>query len=92
MLFLATRLALARAYSTEAPIVVKTQSKARVGSFKGGVLGFLFGVTLTGFGSYYYLMDEYRTANSAVVSEVLALQKSIKNLEAQVKVLEAQRK
>ncbi|CDK27500.1 unnamed protein product [Kuraishia capsulata CBS 1993] len=71
----------ARLYSTTAPV-------ARKGGLKGTLFGFLLGVTITGFGSYYYLVDEYKSSSNAVVSDVLSLQKSIRNLESHVRSLE----
>lgn len=57
-------------------------------SFKGVLFGFFAGVTLTGFGCYYYLLDEYKTSSNAIVSDVLLLQKSIRNMETQIRTLE----
>lgn len=71
----------ARSYSTAAP--------RKVGAVRGGLLGFLVGVTVTGAGSYYYLLDEYKNANNVVVADVAALQASIASLERHVKALEA---
>lgn len=83
----ALRVASARAYSTgPAP------GARKVGALKGGFLGFLFGVTLTGAASYYYLLDEYKLANNVVVADVIALQSSISNLEKHVKALEQSKK
>mmetsp|Transcript_4717 Transcript_4717/g.5215 ORF Transcript_4717/g.5215 Transcript_4717/m.5215 type:complete len:88 (-) Transcript_4717:332-595(-) len=64
----------------------------KVGAFRGGFLGFLVGVTLTGTGSYYYLLEEYKQANNVVVADVVALQSSISNLEKHVKLLEESKK
>lgn len=72
-----------RAYSTAVP--------RKVGSVRGTILGFLVGVTATGFGSYYYLLDEYKLANNVVVADVVALQNSIANLERHVKSLEGKK-
>lgn len=74
-----------RGYSTVAPTPKKKSS------LKGGLFGFLAGVTITGFGSYYYLLDEYKNSNNAVVADVLSLQKSIRGLEAQVRTLESKK-
>ncbi|CCE80507.1 Piso0_003624 [Millerozyma farinosa CBS 7064] len=60
----------------------------KVGSFRGGLLGFLFGVTVTGVGSYYYLLEEYKAANNVVVADVVSLKSTIANLENHIKVLE----
>ncbi|EGV60194.1 hypothetical protein PSN45_002061 [Yamadazyma tenuis] len=70
-----------RSYSTPA-------TPRRIGSFRGGLVGFLLGVVATGAGSYYYLLDQYRIANNVVVADVVALQNSISNLEKHIKLLE----
>lgn len=74
-----------RSYST-------ISSPRKVGAFRGGFLGFLVGVTFTGAGSYYYLLDQYKLANNVVVADVVALQSSIASLEKHVKSLEESRK
>ncbi|GMF13185.1 unnamed protein product [[Candida] boidinii] len=58
------------------------------GGFRGLITGFLLGTSITGFGAYYYLLDEYKSASNAVVSDVLVLQKSIRKLEGHVRALE----
>lgn len=63
-------------------------SSARVGSVRGGLFGFLLGVTATGAASYYYLLDQYKIANNVVVADVIALQSSINSLEKHIKELE----
>lgn len=70
-----------RSYSTAVPT-------RRVGSIRGGITGFLLGVTVTGVASYYYLLDQYKLANNVVVADVIALQNSVKDLEQHVKSLE----
>lgn len=72
-----------RSYSALTTPVVKKGSNLR-----GGFVGFLLGVTITGFGSYYYLVDEYKNSSNAVVADVVSLQKSIHNLESHVRSLE----
>lgn len=78
-----TQSTIRRSYSTAAP--------RKVGAVRGGLLGFLVGVTLTGAGSYYYLLDEYKVANNVIVADVAALQSSIANLEKHVKTLESRK-
>lgn len=78
-----------RAYSTVAPAA--PAAPRRVGAVRGGFLGFLVGVTATGAGSYYYLLDEYKVANNVIVADVAALQSSIASLEKHVKSLEARK-
>ncbi|KAK6457008.1 uncharacterized protein RJT20DRAFT_127129 [Scheffersomyces xylosifermentans] len=73
-----------RSYTTSAA----TAAPRKVGAFRGGFLGFLLGVTATGAGSYYYLLDQYKLANNVVVADVVALQNSVSHLEKHVKSLE----
>ncbi|CAN6653319.1 hypothetical protein TRVA0_026S01420 [Trichomonascus vanleenenianus] len=87
------RSAAVRAFSTSAIARNATSvplPKKKVGAFRGGFLGFLLGVTITGYGSYYYLVDEYRAANNVIIADVTSLQSSIKKLEAHVASLESQ--
>lgn len=63
----------------------------KVGTVRGGMFGFLLGVTMTGAASYYYLLDQYKLANNVVVADVIALQNSIKNLEKHVSSLEGKK-
>ncbi|EMG46555.1 hypothetical protein SBY92_002699 [Candida maltosa Xu316] len=72
-----------RSYSTGT-----TASPKKVGAFRGGFIGFLLGVTTTGAVSYYYLLDQYKLANTVVVADIIALQNSITNLEKHIKSLE----
>jgi hypothetical protein len=51
-------------------------------------LGFLLGTTLTGYGSYYYLFDEYRAANNVVISDVIKLSQSVEKLTEDLQKLE----
>lgn len=74
-----------RTYATET--VVPPRPK-KVGAFRGGFIGFLLGVTVTGGASYYYLLEQYNTANTVVAADIIALQASINNLERHVKSLE----
>ena len=82
-----------RSYSTTtttngAPIKVTTTTRKKVGAFRGGFIGFLLGVTTTGGLSYYYLLDQYKLANTVVIADIVALQNSITNLEKHIKSLE----
>ncbi|CAI5759868.1 unnamed protein product [Candida verbasci] len=73
--------------TTTTPLTPVAKPK-KIGAFRGGFIGFLLGVTTTGIGSYYYLLEQYKLANTVVVSDVLALQSSISNLEQHIKSLE----
>ncbi|GAV27897.1 hypothetical protein PMKS-001365 [Pichia membranifaciens] len=58
-------------------------------SLKGVLFGFFAGVSITGFGCYYYLLDEYKTSSDAIISDILLLQKTIRNMETHIRVLES---
>ncbi|KAG7664189.1 uncharacterized protein J8A68_002293 [[Candida] subhashii] len=74
-----------RSYSTEASV---SATPKKVGAFRGGFVGFLLGVTGTGIGCYYYLLDQYKSTNSVMISDIVSLQNSINNLEKHIKSLE----
>ncbi|RCK64827.1 hypothetical protein Cantr_00670 [Candida viswanathii] len=77
-----------RAYSTQTTTTATAAPPKKVGAFRGGFIGFLLGVTTTGSLSYYYLLDQYNLSNTVVVSDIIALQNSISNLEKHIKTLE----
>ena len=52
-------------------------------------VGFLLGATLSGYGAYYYLVDEYKAANNVVITDVMELHQSIQDLESHIATLEA---
>lgn len=79
-----------RSYTTAA--AAPASASRKVGAVKGGFLGFLLGVTATGAGSYFYLLDEYKSANNVIVADVVALQSSIASLEKHVRSLENSKK
>ncbi|GBC03302.1 hypothetical protein RclHR1_05060005 [Rhizophagus clarus] len=47
-----------------------------IGGFRGGLIGFLVGLTVAGGAGYHYLFDEYNTASKLLLSSVEELQKS----------------
>lgn len=53
------------------------------------MLGFLLGATISGYGAYYYLVDEYRASNNTVLADVIKLENSIRRLEDHVSTVEA---
>lgn len=77
-----------RQYSTS----TSSSGGKKIGAVKGGLFGFLTGVTATGVGSYYYLLDQYKLANNVIIADVVALQSSIANLEKHIKSLEESKK
>ncbi|KAF0363031.1 hypothetical protein F8M41_013984 [Gigaspora margarita] len=55
---------------------VQPPEKKRIGAFRGGLVGFLIGLSIAGGSGYYYLLDEYHTASNLLLSSVEELQKS----------------
>jgi len=47
-----------------------------IGGFRGGLIGFLVGLTIAGGTGYHYLLDEYNTASKLLLGSVEELQKS----------------
>ncbi|KAF5212111.1 hypothetical protein EJF18_20433 [Clavispora lusitaniae] len=72
----------ARSYSTAAG------EPKKIGAFRGGLTGFLLGVTTTGVASYYYLLDEYVKTNNVILVDLLSLNETVVSLEKHVKALE----
>jgi hypothetical protein len=77
-----------RRYSTS---TVSPAPVRRVGALRGGFLGFFVGVSITSAFVYKYIWDDYNTATSVVIKDVLSLSKSIRILEEHVKALEDQK-
>ncbi|KAI9017367.1 hypothetical protein BC832DRAFT_544356 [Gaertneriomyces semiglobifer] len=86
-------------YSTIEPAVVSPPSAGFVrterviqprsrGFLRGGLLGFLLGITLSGGSAYVYLLDEYQQSANAVLTSVEELQKSTAKLKDHTKKIE----
>lgn len=69
--------------------MASTFASSKPSSLKGVLFGFFAGVSLTGFGCYYYLLDEYKTSSNAIISDILLLQKTIRNMETHIRTLES---
>lgn len=78
-----------RPYSTSAVAVHATPK--RIGAVRGGLTGFLLGVTVTGIGCYYYLLDEYKRSNNVLVLDLMSLAETVKNLEEHIKSLDSKK-
>lgn len=52
------------------------------------MFGFLFGSTLAGAGTYYYILDEYRTSNELLTEDIYALQAAVQRIHSYVTALE----
>ncbi|KAA6413243.1 MAG: hypothetical protein FRX48_02987 [Lasallia pustulata] len=59
-----------------------------VGAFRGGLLGFLLGSTLTGAGVYYYILEEYKVSNELLTEDIYALQAAVQRIHTYVTTLE----
>ena len=73
-----------RSYSTAA-------APKRVGAVRGGLTGFLLGVTVTGAGCYYYMLEEYKKSINMLVLDLLSLTETVQNLEKHIKSLESKK-
>ncbi|KAJ2620096.1 hypothetical protein H4R22_005335 [Coemansia sp. RSA 1290] len=65
------------------------KKKRPVGGFRGGVVGFLLGVTTAGAAGFVYLIEEYHKATGLVLSSVDELEKSSAKVREHVKKIEA---
>ncbi|KAG2191958.1 hypothetical protein INT46_005611 [Mucor plumbeus] len=70
-----------RLYSSEA-------TAPRVSATRGGVIGFLLGVTAAGSAGYYYLLGEYNNASAALLLSVQELQASTDKVKDYAKRIE----
>ncbi|KAG2175660.1 hypothetical protein INT43_001307 [Umbelopsis isabellina] len=70
-----------RSYSTHSPKVT--------GAVRGGLLGFLLGVTISGGIGYYYLLEEYNEASASLLQSVKDLQDSTDKVRDYARKIEA---
>jgi len=59
-----------------------------VGAFRGGLFGFLLGSSLAAYGTYYYILDEYRVSNEMLTEDIYALQAAVTRIHNYVTTLE----
>ncbi|CAG8468749.1 1859_t:CDS:2 [Ambispora gerdemannii] len=64
------------------------KSKKPIGGFRGGLIGFLLGVTLASGAGYVYLMDDYHAASNLLLSSVEELQLSTNKVRDYAKKIE----
>ncbi|KAF7548571.1 hypothetical protein G7046_g8628 [Stylonectria norvegica] len=86
-----SRVLAARSFTTSAPRMADaTPLPARkpIGSFRGGLFGFLLGSFLSGGAAYSYLLKEYKAANDLLTEDIYTLQASITRLGNHVAKLE----
>ncbi|KAJ1665199.1 hypothetical protein IW140_003534 [Coemansia sp. RSA 1813] len=65
------------------------RKKRPIGGFRGGVVGFLLGVTTAGAFGFIYLIEEYQKATSLVLCSVDELERSSLKVKEYVKKIEA---
>ncbi|KAJ9157744.1 hypothetical protein NKR23_g640 [Pleurostoma richardsiae] len=59
-----------------------------MGAFRGGLFGFLLGSTLAGGGVYYYVLQEYKSANELLTEDIYALQAATQKMSNYLTTLE----
>ncbi|KAM3065990.1 hypothetical protein ACMFMG_009789 [Clarireedia jacksonii] len=62
--------------------------KKPVGAFRGGLLGFFLGCSVAGFGTYYYILEEYKVSNELLTEDIYSLQNSVQRVHTYVQSLE----
>ncbi|KAJ2776528.1 hypothetical protein H4R18_005625 [Coemansia javaensis] len=71
------------------PAASEPRKRRAIGGFRGGVLGFLLGVTTAGAFGFVYLIEEYHRATGLVLSSVEELERSSLKVKEYVKKIEA---
>ncbi|KAJ2337509.1 hypothetical protein GGI00_000193 [Coemansia sp. RSA 2681] len=74
--------------SASRPAQEAPRKKRPIGGFRGGLVGFLLGVTSAGAFGFVYLIEEYQKATSLVLSSVDELEKSSLKVREYVKKIE----
>ncbi|KAI4145134.1 MAG: hypothetical protein LQ340_006394 [Diploschistes diacapsis] len=67
---------------------VTTPVRRPVGAFRGGMIGFLLGTSAAAYGTYYYVLEEYRLANEMLTEDIYALQAAVQRIHNYVGSLE----
>ncbi|KAJ1862893.1 hypothetical protein LPJ73_000653 [Coemansia sp. RSA 2703] len=71
------------------PVAAAPKKKRAIGGFRGGVVGFLLGVTTAGAFGFVYLIEEYQKATGLVLNSVDELEKSSLKVKEYVKKIES---
>ncbi|KAJ2550409.1 hypothetical protein EV175_004081 [Coemansia sp. RSA 1933] len=74
--------------TSERPPQQAPRRKRPIGGFRGGVVGFLLGVTTAGAFGFVYLIEEYQKATSLVLNSVDELERSSLKVKEYVKKIE----
>ncbi|PSR92247.1 hypothetical protein BD289DRAFT_481115 [Coniella lustricola] len=85
--------ALRRSFQSSAPrlyaeATVTLPARKPMGAFRGGLFGFLLGATLAGTGSYYYILQDYKTSNELLQDDIYALQAATQRMSNYLTTLE----
>ncbi|KAJ1735472.1 hypothetical protein LPJ61_000538 [Coemansia biformis] len=78
----------AAAAAVSRPAQKEIRKKRPLGGFRGGVVGFLLGVTSAGAFGFVYLIEEYHKATGLVLASVEELEKSSLKVKEYVKKIE----
>ncbi|KAJ2799439.1 hypothetical protein H4R20_004440 [Coemansia guatemalensis] len=81
--------AISAATAAARPAQQMPKKKRPIGGFRGGLVGFLLGVTSAGAFGFVYLIEEYQKATGLVLSSVDELEKSSLKVKEYVKKIEA---
>lgn len=68
--------------------IVAAPVRKPVGAFRGGMFGFLLGSSLAAYGTYYYILEEYRVSNELLTEDIYALQAAVQRIHTYVSSLE----
>lgn len=84
---------LARPFTTSSPRIANSVSaslpaRKPIGTFRGGLFGFLFGTTVTGSVTYFYMLQESKTSGELVMEDLYALNKAITHITDRMTLLE----
>ncbi|KAJ3004296.1 hypothetical protein HKX48_001324 [Thoreauomyces humboldtii] len=74
------------------PVHAAPPRKPRGGFFRGGLLGFLVGISLAGSTAYVYLLDEYTQSSTALLASVEDLQRSTHKVRDYTQTIETVKK
>ncbi|KDE07211.1 hypothetical protein MVLG_02434 [Microbotryum lychnidis-dioicae p1A1 Lamole] len=71
------------------PSPLLTRVQRPIGAFRGGLIGFLLGMTTVGIWGYTHLLQDYMTASKALLDSVQELHVSTKKMTSHIERIEA---
>ncbi|OMJ24136.1 hypothetical protein AYI70_g1788 [Smittium culicis] len=74
--------------ATESSSKAKSKPKTFAG-IRGGMFGFLLGATLSGGYGFYYLIEQYQSASSLILSSVNELEKTANTIQEYVRKIDS---